>query len=130
MTFIGWGIGIRLAPLRRLGRSRSQQSTGLLLCAARPSNPKQQNKKAITADTVMTFIGWGIGIRTPTNRVRVCRATVTLFPNVTFMWATDIYYTQLKENVNTFFAKISDFFNFISCPFFYCKNRVFILKCI
>ena len=26
-------------PLRRLGRSRSQQSTGLLLCTARPSNP-------------------------------------------------------------------------------------------
>ena len=26
-------------------------------------------------------IGWGIGIRTPTNRVRVCRATVTQFPN-------------------------------------------------
>ena len=26
--------------------------------------------------------GWGIGIRTPTNRVRVCRATVTQFPNV------------------------------------------------
>ncbi len=27
------------------------------------------------------FRGWGIGIRTPTNRVRVCRATVTPFPN-------------------------------------------------
>ena len=29
----------------------------------------------------LIFYGWGIGIRTPTNRVRVCRATVTLFPN-------------------------------------------------
>ncbi len=53
------------------------------------------------------FIGWGIGIRTPTNRVRVCRATVTLFPNVTRIWATDIYYTQLFEKVNTFIEKIS-----------------------
>ncbi len=26
--------------------------------------------------------GWGIGIRTPTNRVRVCRATVTQFPKI------------------------------------------------
>ena len=30
------------------------------------------------------FFGWGIGIRTPTNRVRVCRATVTQFPNILF----------------------------------------------
>ena len=28
------------------------------------------------------YFGWGIGIRTPTNRVRVCRATVTQFPNI------------------------------------------------
>ena len=32
--------GIRFAArTARLGRSRSQQSTGLLLCTARPSNP-------------------------------------------------------------------------------------------
>ena len=29
--------------------------------------------------------GWGIGIRTPTNRVRVCRAAVTQFPNIKFL---------------------------------------------
>lgn len=28
------------------------------------------------------YYGWGIGIRTPTNRVRVCRATVTQFPKI------------------------------------------------
>ena len=28
------------------------------------------------------FSGWGIGIRTPTNRVRVCRAAVTQFPSI------------------------------------------------
>ena len=57
------------------------------------------------------FIGWGIGIRTPTNRVRVCRATVTLFPNVTRVWATDIYYTQFIGKVNTFLKKIFNFFS-------------------
>ena len=31
----------RFAPLRVLGRSRSQQYTGLLLCTARPSRPKR-----------------------------------------------------------------------------------------
>ena len=58
----------------------------------------------------MLFSGWGIGIRTPTNRVRVCRATVTLFPNVTRIWATDIYYTQLNEKVNIFIDKFLKLF--------------------
>ena len=66
-------------------------------------NPFEVKEKALSFDKA---IGWGIGIRTPTNRVRVCRATVTLFPNVTFLWATDIYYTQLYGKVNTFFGKI------------------------
>ena len=28
------------------------------------------------------IFGWGIGIRTPTGRVRVCSATITQFPNI------------------------------------------------
>ena len=39
LLFFGGELGIRLARLRALGRSRSQQSTGLLLCTIRPSNP-------------------------------------------------------------------------------------------
>ncbi len=35
-----------------------------------------------TTSRNLSFFGWGIGIRTPTNRVRVCRATLTQFPNV------------------------------------------------
>ena len=38
-TQYGRDEGIWLARLRALGRSRSQRSTGALLCAARPSNP-------------------------------------------------------------------------------------------
>ena len=30
----------------------------------------------------LLFLGWGIGIRTPTGRVRVCSATVTQFPKI------------------------------------------------
>ena len=41
-VLFGGPEGIRLARLRALGRSRSQQSTGLLLCAARPSSPIKQ----------------------------------------------------------------------------------------
>ncbi len=48
--------------------------------------PKQKNRP------IGRFrFGWGIGIRTPTNRVRVCRATVTQFPN-----ATKILYTKFS----------------------------------
>ena len=43
-THYGRDEGIRLARLRALGRSRSQRSTGALLCAARPSNPFQKEK--------------------------------------------------------------------------------------
>ncbi len=38
-------------------------------------------KKQQTVKFAVHF-GWGIGIRTPTNRVRVCRATVTQFPKI------------------------------------------------
>ena len=54
VLFSGAGGGTRFARLRALGRSRSQQSTGLLLCAARPSSPTHAfriNKKG-TADAI------------------------------------------------------------------------------
>ena len=35
-------IGLDSRRAARLGRSRSQQSTGLLLCTARPSRPKKK----------------------------------------------------------------------------------------
>ena len=56
-------------------------------------------------------IGWGIGIRTPTNRVRVCRATVTPFLNVycSLLQAVQstiyIIYYEVRF-VNTFLKKI------------------------
>ncbi len=43
----------------------------------------------------MRIYGWGIGIRTPTNRVRVCRATVTQFPKI----MNKIYYTIVFQKV-------------------------------
>ena len=54
VLFYGAGGGTRFARLRALGRSRSQKSTGLLLCAARPSSPTHAfriNKKG-TADAI------------------------------------------------------------------------------
>ena len=59
--------GIRFARLRSLGRSRSQQSTGLLLCTARPSNPflTSANKKEQTPQGYLfLFHGEEHGIRT------------------------------------------------------------------
>ena len=53
VLFSGAGGGTRFARLRALGRSRSQQSTGLLLCAARPSSPTHAFRiKKGTADAI------------------------------------------------------------------------------
>ena len=38
----------------------------------------EDKKKTADSEESTVYRGWGIGIRTPTNRVRVCRATVTL----------------------------------------------------
>ena len=49
--------GIRFARLRTLGRSRSQQPTGLLLCTARPSNPVHPiSSKKIKGSTLRHYL--------------------------------------------------------------------------
>ena len=64
-------------------------------------------KKAVTTKVVTAFIGWGIGIRTPTNRVRVCRATVTLFPN-----EQEQLYINVFLLSRVFYKIFYDFFNY------------------
>ena len=88
--FYGWGIGIRII------HSQCEWDIRIVLFAKNDilyrflnaqtlagSNPKpiHEKIKRQVFDLPSCFYGWGIGIRTPTNRVRVCRATVTLFPN-------------------------------------------------
>ena len=52
-------------------------------------------------------IGSGIGIRTPTNRVRVCRATVTLFLKICYIsYATSIIIPDFSFLVNSYFKKL------------------------
>ena len=79
-----------------------------------------------TAPITRGYIGWGIGIRTPTNRVRVCRATVTLFLNVYCLLLTALQSTMyiiyhLVWFVNTFlkiffkFSKVSNWFTSAHC---------------
>ena len=43
---------------------------------------REQKETTTFLSKLVVFHGWGIGIRTPTNRVRVCRATVTQFPKI------------------------------------------------
>ena len=59
-----------IAPLRLLRRT------------LRVLTPIHRQEKTKHTKRCALFFGWGIGIRTPTNRVRVCRATVTQFPNI------------------------------------------------
>ena len=69
--------GLRFARLRALGRSRSQQSTGLLLCPARPSNPfvLKRNPPPHRGEK---FLGplEGIAIRAPAGTWSLAVATV------------------------------------------------------
>ena len=58
------------------------------------------------------FFGWGIGIRTPTNRVRVCRAAVTQFPNVLDGLYFSTVYGVCQEFFCIYFAFLRSFFVF------------------
>ena len=51
-------------------------------------------------------IGWGIGIRTPTNRVRVCRATVTQFRKIVTNNIIPHFFKKSRKNFTflNFFA--------------------------
>ena len=62
------------------------RKVAILLCkTALVRIPTYTNEKLSPPEWVSLVFGWGIGIRTPTNRVRVCRATVTQFPNIQFL---------------------------------------------
>ena len=62
---------------------------------------KKQPRNGFEAD------GSGIGIRTPTNRVRVCRATVTLFLKICYIsYATLIIIPDFLLFVNSYFKKL------------------------
>ena len=93
----------------QLGNSRGaagKPSTGRF-SYTRPSNPFlfQQNKTGIP-NGIPVFFGCRIGIRTPTNRVRVCRATVTQFGNVP---RTHYSIASTGAFVKIFFKKIENF---------------------
>ena len=76
------------------------------------SNPFQfqQNKTGIP-NGIPVFFGCRIGIRTPTNRVRVCRATVTQFGNVL---RTDNSIALSGSFVKRILKKIENFLS-VSC---------------
>ena len=77
VLFSGAGGGTRFARLRALGRSRSQQSTGLLLCAARPSSPTHAFRiKKGTADAIPFLLVPVVGLE-PTR----CRHQRILSPS-------------------------------------------------
>ena len=71
---------------------------------------KSEKVKTTTFCRRLSFFGWGIGIRTPTNRVRVCRATVTQFPNIwLFAFFSIIYYILFFGYVKLFLKKFLKF---------------------
>ena len=75
-TKYGRSEGTRFAPpLRRLGRSRSQQSTGLLLCTARPSSPISQKKNLPIPDGIRRFLVGVKGLEPPASWSQTRRAT-------------------------------------------------------
>ena len=84
-----------------------------------PQNNKNRNP---FVSELRFMFDWGIGIRTPTYRVRVCCATVTQFPNAfagrAFL-ATFCIIAEQNRFVNifrqvflTFFEIFFDFFTF------------------
>ena len=66
---------------------RKPKAFSLLVRIPTDSNKTKRRSRNLLGHNF--FFGWGIGIRTPTNRVRVCRATVTQFPNATRLLYTN-----------------------------------------
>ena len=129
--FVGWGIGIlpHTAVCYRLANARCpralQPFTERLQFAIRQTalvripNKIQEKQKRNQSLWIDSFsFGWGIGIRTPTNRVRVCRATVTLFLND-------------KNYYNHFFWKVKNYFHkfekIVFLWFLWVKSQLFSL---
>ena len=77
LFFFGCRIGIRSRLRPRSGSALTATGSHSLPTRSNPFQLKQKTK----TDTgwCLFFFGCRIGIRTPTNRVRVCRATVTQF---------------------------------------------------
>ena len=80
------------------------------------------------AEPHSVFCNYGKGIRTPTNRVRVCCATITPFRNVLCSLANKYYYTYISKNCKHFFKfflflKISTFFSTKIQYRYFAQNR-------
>ena len=113
-----WIVGddvLGVPHICRIGiRSRLRPRSGSALTATGShslptrSNPFQSNRKQKTPSGgwCLFFFGCRIGIRTPTNRVRVCRATVTQFGNVP---RTHYSIASSRTFVKIFFKKIENF---------------------
>ena len=66
------------------------------------------------AEPHSVFCNYGKGIRTPTNRVRVCCATITPFRNVLCSLANKYYYTYISKNCKHFFKFFFIFLFFLT----------------
>ena len=71
-------IGIRILASRRRSVRLGSDAPQAPRFTTEPVRIPDSQKKRDTSWVLFSF-GCGIGIRTPTNRVRVCRATVTQF---------------------------------------------------
>ena len=73
-----------------------------------------------------THHDWGIGIRTPTYRVRVCCATVTQFPNISYyvrIYSQHYVLYQMNFDLSTAFGNFFDFFKKIPLINFQSKYQ-------
>ena len=80
---------------------------------SRPVRIQPIHNKKTDRQKPICFYGCGIGIRTPTNRVRVCRAAVTQFRNILLhISCAKIILSPFFEKVkslNTFFLIFNNF---------------------
>ena len=110
-VFFGCRIGIRSRATYALGQGAGKPSTGRFSYTHPFESLTIQTKQKQTPDGVCFYFGCRIGIRTPTNRVRVCRATVTQFGNVL---RTDNSIALSGSFVKRILKKIENFLS-VSC---------------
>ena len=102
--YFGCRIGIRPPAGGAVAREKRPLDAFLTRALRIPFNRIEKQKHHLSV--MLFFFGCRIGIRTPTNRVRVCRATVTQFGNVP---RTHYSIASPGAFVKIFFKKIENF---------------------
>ena len=130
VSFVGPPEGIRFARLRAFGRSRSQRSTGALLCAARPSSPAKKKNHRLSDDNLWLLVA-ETGLEPATSGLWARRATNCSTPRYLIFECFIIIHAFRKKSRGFIWKYLKMHFLFRkACFFVYGKPEIAAFDCI